>query len=165
MCTTCLCCFILQNLRRGHQLCLFALSPCMAFLACRLCRPVSRVPAAYVPTLKLAFTPTLVAEYLVVITGRAPIRRRINGHAIYHATEFRVLPVATPTSNHLIDHPVEKHLVDLIEKHLADSVLWFSYGFDLTRNLQSQTLNPANGKPMWEMVRTTAIFLLPSFLG
>lgn len=52
-----------------------------------------------------------------------------------------------------MDHPVEKHLVDLVEKHLADSVLWFSYGFDLTRNLQSQALSPADGKALWETVR------------
>jgi hypothetical protein len=101
----------------------------------------------------LALILVCVAEYIVVITGRAPIRGRISGHIIYHATEFRVLPIATPTSNHLMDHPVERHLVDLVEKHLADSVLWFSYGFDVTRSLQSQTLNPANGKPMWETVR------------
>ncbi|KAF8317564.1 hypothetical protein DL93DRAFT_2165436 [Clavulina sp. PMI_390] len=89
-------------------------------------------------------------EYLVVITGRAAIRGRINDHTLYHATEFRVLPVATPASNHLMDHPVEKHLVDLVEKHLADSVLWFSYGFEITRTLQSQYANPSAGKPMWE---------------
>lgn len=101
-----------------------------------------------------SYPPSLLAEYVVVITGRAPIRGRINSHTIYHATEFRVLPISAPTSNTMMDHPVEKHLVDLMEQHLATSVLWFSYGYDLTRNLQAQTLNPADNKPLWETVGT-----------
>lgn len=92
------------------------------------------------------------AEYLVIITERVPVRERINGQTLYHATEFRVLPVATTASNAIRDHPVEKRLVDLVEKHLSSSVLWFSYDYDLTRNLQAQTLLPANGRPMWETV-------------
>ena len=93
-----------------------------------------------------------LADFLVLITGRSPARGRMNGHVIYLATEFRVLPVATPSRNSLLAHPVEKHLVDLVEQHLASSVLWFSYGWDLTRTLQAQTVNPAEGRPLWETV-------------
>jgi phosphatidylinositol 4-phosphatase len=99
--------------------------------------------------------PTLVlADFLVLITGRSPARGRMNGHTVYLATEFRVLPVATPSRNSLVEHPVEKHLVDLVEHHLASSVLWFSYGWDLTRTLQAQTVNPNEGRPLWQTVRS-----------
>ncbi|KAF8324844.1 inositol/phosphatidylinositol phosphatase [Cantharellus anzutake] len=98
----------------------------------------------------MGILPLTTTDYLVLITGRSPARGRMNGHTIYLATEFRVLPIATPSANTLISHPVERHLVGLVENHLSASVLWFSYGWDLTRSLQAQALRPSEGKALWE---------------
>ncbi|KAG8993274.1 hypothetical protein FRB90_000734 [Tulasnella sp. 427] len=90
------------------------------------------------------------SDFLVVITGREA-RGRIDGHAIYLATDFKVLPIAPPSSYHLLDHPVERHLQKLVERHLHEGVFWFSHGWDLTRRLQSQASVNPEGKAVWEL--------------
>lgn len=122
--------------------------------------PSQRVPTLSQPFLAYFNSGFLLADYLVLITGRSPARGRMNGHTIYLATEFRVLPIATPSANTLVSHPVERHLVTLVEKHLSTSVLWFSYGWDLTRSLQAQAREPSDDKALWETVRSShRIFL------
>ncbi|KDQ16810.1 hypothetical protein BOTBODRAFT_53873 [Botryobasidium botryosum FD-172 SS1] len=92
------------------------------------------------------------AEYLIVITSRTP-RGRISNQPVYLANDFRLLPIAPPTYHALIDHPVEKHLLALVENHLSTGKFWFSYGWDLTRRLQAQHEDAPKdeGKAMWEM--------------
>src|SRR5258707_8487582 len=115
--------------------------------------PLQQVPALFQSLLPCSNNYSVLADYLVLVTGRSPARGRMNGHTIYLATEFRVLPIATPSANALVSHPVERHLVTLVEKHLSTSVLWFSYGWDLTRSLRAQALKPSDGKALWETVR------------
>ncbi|KAG8905656.1 hypothetical protein FRB99_008497 [Tulasnella sp. 403] len=90
------------------------------------------------------------SDFLVVITGRAA-RGRIDGHHIYRATDFRILSLAPPTQSNLLDHPVERHLLRLVEKHLQNGVFWFSYGWDLTRRMQTQATPESEGRAMWEL--------------
>ncbi|KAG8895156.1 hypothetical protein FRC00_007886, partial [Tulasnella sp. 408] len=101
-------------------------------------------------TRTLLNAPIFLADFLIVITGREA-RGRIDGHAIYRATDFKVLPIAPPSSYQLLDHPVERHLQKLVERHLVEGVFWFSYGWDLTRRLQDQALANSEGKPVWEL--------------
>ncbi|EJT97779.1 hypothetical protein DACRYDRAFT_71440 [Dacryopinax primogenitus] len=78
------------------------------------------------------------ADFLIVITNRARHGRLI-GSEIYLATDFKVLPIpSTANSAQLLDHPVEKRLLTLVKNHLDSGKFWFSYGWDLTRRLQSQ---------------------------
>ncbi|KAG8884578.1 hypothetical protein FRB97_003875 [Tulasnella sp. 331] len=90
------------------------------------------------------------SDFLIVITARS-LQGRIDGHPVYLATDYRVLPLAPPSYNSLLDHPVEKHLLRLVEKHLYGGVFWFSYGWDLTRRLQAQATTASEGKAMWEL--------------
>lgn len=90
------------------------------------------------------------SDFLIVITGREA-RGRIDGHAIYLATDFKVLPIAPPSSYHLLEHPVERHLQKLVERHLVEGVFWFSYGWDLTRRLQTQASADSESKSAWEL--------------
>lgn len=92
---------------------------------------------------------SLEADFLVLITGRTP-HGRIAGHTVYLATDFRVLPLAPSSPTSLIHHPVEKHLLGLVERHLATGVFWFSYTWDMTNRLQAQP--NSNEKPMWSTV-------------
>jgi hypothetical protein len=78
------------------------------------------------------------ADFLLVITGRTPSCRLLS-HAIYQATDFRLLPLSPlSTSTAILDHPIEKELVALVEQGLKSGKLWFSYGWDLTNTLQRQ---------------------------
>lgn len=92
------------------------------------------------------------ADFLIVITAQYP-HGRIDGQTVYKATDFRILPLAPPSSNSLLDHPVEKHLLKLVEKHLYGGVFWFSYGYDLTRRMQAQAMSDSEGRALWETVR------------
>ncbi|KAG9031598.1 hypothetical protein FRB95_002527 [Tulasnella sp. JGI-2019a] len=90
------------------------------------------------------------SDFLIVITARS-LQGRIDGHPIYLATDYRILPLSPPSYASLLDHPVEKHLLRLVEKHLYGGKFWFSYGWDLTRRLQAQATTSSEGKAMWEM--------------
>jgi hypothetical protein len=87
------------------------------------------------------------ADFIVVITSRTPSCRLLS-HPIYMANDFRLLPV----SQTILDNPVERELVSLVEQGLRTGRLWFSYGMDLTNTLQrKQDLIEAgrDGEPMW----------------
>ena len=80
----------------------------------------------------------LAADFLIIITSRAASCRLLS-HSIYQATDFRLLPLSpVSTTNAILDHPVEKELVSLVENGLRNGRLWFSYGWDLTNSLQRQ---------------------------
>ena len=95
------------------------------------------------------------ADFLLIITGRTPSCRLLS-HQIYLATDFRLLPLSPlSTSATILDHPVEKELISLVEQGLKSAKLWFSYGWDLTNTLQRQKeLEDAGqgaGKaPLWQ---------------
>lgn len=80
----------------------------------------------------------LPADFLLVITSRTPSCRLLS-HAIFLANDFRLLPLSPlSTSTAILDHPIEKELVTLVEQGLKGGKLWFSYGWDLTNSLQRQ---------------------------
>ncbi|WWC92502.1 uncharacterized protein L201_007461 [Kwoniella dendrophila CBS 6074] len=84
-------------------------------------------------TLSLATT-----DFLIIITSRTPSCRLLS-QPIYLATDFRLLPLS-PLSNSstILDNPIEKELISLVEQGLKSGRLWFSYGWDLTNSLQRQ---------------------------
>ncbi|KAL7420895.1 Phosphoinositide phosphatase sac1 [Cryptotrichosporon argae] len=94
-------------------------------------------------------------DFLIVVTARTPSCRLLS-HPIYLATDFRLLPLSPlSTSSAILDHPVEKELVALVEQGLKSGRLWFSYGWDLTNTLQRQKEAEDGGKglgkePMWK---------------
>jgi len=92
------------------------------------------------------------ADFIVVVTSRTPSCRLLS-HPIYLANDFRLLPVSNQTSSQaILNNPVERELVSLVEQGLRAGRLWFSYGLDLTNTLQrQQDLVEAgrSGEPMW----------------
>ncbi|ODO05787.1 hypothetical protein I350_04848 [Cryptococcus amylolentus CBS 6273] len=98
-------------------------------------------------TLSLATT-----DFLLIITSRTPSCRLLS-HPIYLATDYRLLPLSPlSTSAAILEHPVEKELIALVEQGLKTSRLWFSYGWDLTNTLQRQEDIEKKGEalPMWK---------------
>jgi hypothetical protein len=100
-----------------------------------------------------ALTP--LADFLLIITSRIPSCRLLS-QPIYLATDFRLLPLSPlSTSTAILNHPVEKELLDIVEQGLKSSQLWFSYGLDLTNSLQRQKQQEESGngvgkQPMWK---------------
>lgn len=88
----------------------------------------------------------LAADFLIVITSRTPSCRLL-GHTIYAANDYRLLPLSPlSTTSAILDHPVERELVSLVEQGLRGGKLWFSYGWDLTNSLQRQHESLVEGK-------------------
>lgn len=74
----------------------------------------------------------------MVITARTPSCRLL-AQPIYLATDFRLLPLSPlSTSSTILNHPVEKELVSLVEQGLKSGRMWYSYGLDLTNTMQRQ---------------------------
>lgn len=98
---------------------------------------------------------TAPADFLLIITSRTPSCRLLS-QPIYLATDFRLLPLSPlSTSTAILNHPVEKELVSLVEQGLKAGRLWFSYGLDLTNTLQRQQELEERGegqghRPMWQ---------------
>ncbi|RXK39388.1 inositol/phosphatidylinositol phosphatase [Tremella mesenterica] len=94
-------------------------------------------------------------DFLLIITSRTPSCRLL-GEPIYLATDFRLLPLSPlSTTSTILDHPIEKELISLVEQGLRSGRLWFSYGLDLTNTLQRQKSLEEQGKgpgnvPMWQ---------------
>ncbi|WVQ86222.1 hypothetical protein IAT38_008390 [Cryptococcus sp. DSM 104549] len=90
-------------------------------------------------------------DFLLIITSRTPSCRLLS-QPIYLATDFRLLPLSPlSTSTAILEHPVEKELISLVEQGLKSSRLWFSYGWDLTNSLQRQREMDEEGKQGWPM--------------
>lgn len=95
------------------------------------------------------------ADFLLIITSRTPSCRLLS-QPIYLATDYRLLPLSPlSTSATILDHPVEKELISLVEQGLKSARLWFSYGLDLTNSLQRQKDQEDAGKgpgrwPLWK---------------
>ncbi|CAO3631245.1 unnamed protein product [Cunninghamella blakesleeana] len=90
-------------------------------------------------------------EYLIVITNRESVGA-IDGHQIYRANSFEIIPLATNlsglTSKQQKD---ESAYLDLLQQHLKSGAIYYSFGFDLTQSLQRQaTLNTS--EPLWKRV-------------
>lgn len=96
----------------------------------------------------------LVADYIILLTGREP-HGRLLGHEIYRATEFRIIRLSPDDS--ISYHPVEAHLVALVQSHFSNGLFWFSYTWDVSRRLQLQwaTQSSDRGKALWEVVSST----------
>ncbi|KAJ7139757.1 SacI homology domain-containing protein [Mycena epipterygia] len=92
-----------------------------------------------------------LSEYVIVMTERE-FKGRLLGHDIYRATDFDLLPLGPNINIHNPPHPVEAHLLALVRSHLLGGVFLFSYGWDLTRRLQSQweTREKDANRPFWE---------------
>ncbi|KAG7558217.1 hypothetical protein FFLO_02870 [Filobasidium floriforme] len=92
-------------------------------------------------------------DFIIVITSRTPSCRLLS-HPIYLANDFRLLPLSNLSSSQaILDNPVERELVSLVEQGLRAGRLWFSYGWDLTNSLQrQQDIIEAgrSGEPMWK---------------
>lgn len=76
--------------------------------------------------------------------------------SIYQATDYRLLPLS-PLQNSatILNHPVEKELLSLVESGLKGGKLWFSHGLDLTNTLQRQRDQDERGEgvgkqPLWK---------------
>lgn len=94
----------------------------------------------------IGFISLATTDYLLVITSRTPSCRLL-GHPIYMANDFRLLPLSPlSTTSTILDHPVERELVSLVEQGLRGGKLWFSYGWDLTNSLQRQYESLVEGK-------------------
>jgi hypothetical protein len=81
------------------------------------------------------------------------------GQDVYRATEFEILPLNPNVSVTHPPHPVEGHLLALLRSHLNGGVFLFSYGWDLTRRLQTQweSQELAKERGLWEMVSVTSL--------
>ncbi|KAJ7275405.1 inositol/phosphatidylinositol phosphatase [Mycena haematopus] len=92
-----------------------------------------------------------LSEYVIVVSGRE-FKGRLLGHDIYRATDFDLLPLGQNINVWNPPHPVEAHLLNLVRAHLHGGVFLFSYGWDLTRRLQSQweTREKDADRPFWE---------------
>ncbi|KAJ7293201.1 SacI homology domain-containing protein [Mycena rebaudengoi] len=92
-----------------------------------------------------------LSEYVIIVTGRE-VKGRLMGHDIYRATDFELLPLSPNINVFNAPHPVEAHLLALVQSHLAGGLFLFSYGWDLTRRLQSQweAREKAADRPFWE---------------
>ncbi|KAH8835920.1 inositol phosphatidylinositol phosphatase [Flagelloscypha sp. PMI_526] len=78
-----------------------------------------------------------IPDYIVLLTGRE-IRGNINGHDIYRATDFDILPLNPNISVTHPSHPVEGHLLSLLRSHFQSGLFWVSYDWDITRRFQTQ---------------------------
>ena len=77
------------------------------------------------------------------------------GQDVYRATDYSLLPLNPNISVNYPPHPVEGHLLALVQSHLFESFLLFSYGWDITTRLQMQwaTQETSQRKGLWEAVR------------
>lgn len=95
------------------------------------------------------------ADFLLIITGRTNACRLL-GQPIYLATDYRLLPLSPLSSSAaILEHPVEKELLSLVEQGLRGGRLWFSHGLDLTNTLQRQKAQEDRGAgagraPLWK---------------
>ena len=82
-----------------------------------------------------------------------------NGHEIYRATTFQILPLPRDLSNlttkQLHD---EQQYIHLLQDHLKQNTFYFSYTYDITRSLQQQKENDEHGGPMWTQVSQHVVF-------
>jgi phosphatidylinositol 4-phosphatase len=74
------------------------------------------------------------------------------GQEVYRATDFDILPLNPNISVQYPPHPAEGHLLALVQSHLNNSLLLFSYGWDLTTRLQAQwaTQERTQRQALWE---------------
>jgi phosphatidylinositol 4-phosphatase len=76
------------------------------------------------------------------------------GHNVYRATDYDILPLNPDVSVTNPPNPVEAHLLALARSHLYGGYFLYSYGWDLTRRLQTQwqTIEGDAGRALWEVV-------------
>jgi hypothetical protein len=100
--------------------------------------PVSNLSCGIIQIRSAQLDILLSADFLIIITSRNASCRLLS-HSIYQATDFRLLPLSSQlTTSVILDNPIEKELVSLVENGLRNGRLWFSYGWDLTNSLQRQ---------------------------
>lgn len=88
-----------------------------------------------------------------------------NGHEIFRATTFQILPLPRDLSNltntQLND---EQQYIHLLQDHLKQNTFYFSYTYDLTRSLQQQKEDDGHRASMWTRV-SQHVFLLDDSLN
>ncbi|KAI8071575.1 SacI homology domain-containing protein [Gongronella butleri] len=88
-------------------------------------------------------------DYLIVITGRESIGA-IQGHHVYQATQFEIIPLATDMADLADDMQKDERIfVDLLQQHLKSGVIYYSPGFDLTQSLQRK-MELDLSLPLWK---------------
>jgi hypothetical protein len=104
------------------------------------------------------------ADYIIIITA-CERKGAILGQDIFHATDFDLLPISSQASVTSPAHPVEAHLLALVQSHLKNGYFLFSYTWDLTRKMQAQweKRTKDEGRPMWE-VASVYMLSLPHML-
>ncbi|KAI8983725.1 SacI homology domain-containing protein [Pilobolus umbonatus] len=96
----------------------------------------------------MGFIELLAGEYMIVISECSRKGILFNGHHIYQATSFKILPV-TQQSLSLQQQEDEYTYIQLVEDHLRQNTFYYSYTYDMTLPLQKQrdTLNWRNSDP------------------
>jgi hypothetical protein len=91
-----------------------------------------------------------VNKYLVVITSRKEFLIEGADAPVYLATDFRLFPVPKDAKSTLLNHPIEKTLLNLLKSHLYSGPLYFSYGWDICSSFQRQNSKSYDREaPLW----------------
>jgi phosphatidylinositol 4-phosphatase len=80
-----------------------------------------------------------ISKFLVVITSRKEIKVAGLAAPVYLATDFRLFPIPKDAKPSLLNHPIEKTLLNLLKTHLYSAPLYFSYGWDIGSSFQRQS--------------------------
>ncbi|EDQ90165.1 uncharacterized protein MONBRDRAFT_24693 [Monosiga brevicollis MX1] len=81
----------------------------------------------------------LSGPYLVLVCG-VEAAARINGHVIYSASDFELMPVASKTTGLVVEQQrAEERCLDLIRTVLKQRGLYFSYTYDVTSPFSQQS--------------------------
>lgn len=103
------------------------------------------------------------SKFLVVATTRKEFKVAGLAAPVYLATNFNVLPIVKGGSSSLLNHPVDKSLVQLLQSHLYSGPLYFSYGWDLGTSFQRQSSSQYSRQaPLWQ--KTDERFFWNKFL-
>lgn len=90
-------------------------------------------------------------KFLVVITSRKELKIAGVAAPVYLATDFRLFPVPKDAKPSLMNHPVEKTLLNLLKSHLYSGPLYFSYGWDIGSSFQRQNRSDYSKEaPLWK---------------
>lgn len=82
-----------------------------------------------------------------IIANRVEDVGKLNGNTIFKLVEHKIVPV----NKDLRKDNDESQYLSLLETHLSNSTLYFSYTYDLTNSVQrNEELNAGSGKAVWQ---------------
>lgn len=93
------------------------------------------------------FNDFIQGPFLIVATQKQRVGHLPNDHALYKLVGFDLIPFIESTT-HLneIQKRDQDHFISLIRNILSTDGFYFSYTYDLTRNLQKQSSVPTNSQ-------------------